>query len=127
MRQLAIIALCLASGTAMAAEHSQDYHCRPLAETKAGAESAGAKFVAMTPEQWQFARGVAAVLPMTPNGLPPGDHGALLIGPDGDGALIFIDGDQACEGIQVYKVMIDLELSVGAGDIVHAPTSEKPL
>ena len=95
------------------------FGCHPLAVVKADAEAAGARFVTMTPQQWEFARGIAAIIPQTPDGLPPGDRGALLIGPDGDGALIFIDGDQACEGVEVHKPVIDLELQVGGGDVIH--------
>ena len=126
-REVMAAAFCFAAGAAFAADGPPpDYHCHSLKDAKEAAESAGWSWTIMTPDQWNFARGVAAIAPQTPIGLPPGDSGVLSEEPGGDAAIIFVDGDKACETIGIYRKLADLILSVGRGDIVHTDIG-KPL
>src|SRR5580704_3963373 len=55
------------------------------------------RWIELTSEQWQFLRGIYAMNPETPPGLPYGDK-AVLAEVDGrpSGLVFFIDGDKAC-------------------------------
>jgi hypothetical protein len=103
-----------------------DYRCHSLASAKDAADSAVSSWVAMTPEQWQFSRGIAMMTPGTPNTVPPGASGVLSIRPDGDGVMIFVDEDKACEMIGIYKALVDTIISVGKGELIHSDIG-KPL
>jgi hypothetical protein len=57
----------------------------------------GGNWFELTLEQWQFLRGIYAVNPNTPAGLPYGDKAALAqIDGNANGLVFFIDGDKAC-------------------------------
>ena len=60
------------------------------------------KWIELTPEQWEFMRGIYAMNPETPAGLPYGDK-AVLAQVDGNsgGLVFFIDGDKACTPMPV--------------------------
>lgn len=117
---IALLVLLCGSGVAMAEDPPIDYHCHPLVPLKDEAKAAGRTWIALTNDQWQFVRAVAALSPETPKGLPPGDSGAIVREPNGDAAIFFIDGDKACEGIEVYAEFANVIMEVGGGKIVHA-------
>ena len=92
--------------------------CRDLAEVKAGAEGIGASWIRLTNDQWQFVRGISALDPETPPGLPIGD-GAVLSQPKGQesGLIVFTDKDQACQPMRVPGALVKMIMDVGAGEI----------
>ena len=100
--------------------------CRPLAQVRAEvAAHADGRWIELTPEQWQFARGIFVLNPNTPPGLPYGDRAALIQrGDEKSGLLLFLDGDQACEPMAMPADGVDLLMRVGAGEIAHEGTAE---
>ena len=80
---------------ALAADNSSRLRGCLRAEERVTAHNG--KWIELTPEQWQFIRGIYAMNPQTPAGLPYGDK-AVLAQIDGNngGMIFFIDGDKAC-------------------------------
>ena len=68
-----------------------------LAAVRAAITGHNGKLIELTPDQWQFLRGIYAMNLETPPGLPCGDE-AVLAHVDGepDGLVFFVDGDKAC-------------------------------
>lgn len=101
---LALVALLIA-GPALA----QSMHCYPLSMMRHSIEEAGGKLIDLTPEQFQFMRGVFVGFPPTSTELPPGDHAVMgVLGNDGGGVL-FIDGDQACDAGAISPSMRQID------------------
>jgi len=105
---------------AMAAATAQEMPCAALAGYKKSIVARGGRWIELTPEQWQFVRGVAAEAPFTPTALPPGDRAALAEAPGDDGGVIlFIDGDEACGPLPFPANWVVMLQEVGAGEIKH--------
>jgi len=68
--------------------------------------------------QFQFLRGIYAMNPMTPPGLPIGDHAALAMMGE-NGMVFFEDGKLACFPMEAPKKLRDLLDKVGSGKPVH--------
>jgi hypothetical protein len=67
-----------------------------------------------------FLRGVSAMAPMTPSGLPVGDNAAMVQQPGSDFAIIiFLDGDMACEQMMAPAELVEMIMAVGKGEIRH--------
>jgi len=113
------VGLPLAPCTGARADTQQT--CMPVSEPRDAVEARGGTWTTLTPDQWQFARGVYVEIPDTPTRLPPGDNAVLAQLPGADGAiLIFIDGDQACSPEPLPASFVALIRAVGRGDIGHA-------
>lgn len=111
------IVLSLSLSSAFAAN---DVSCIPLSKVKNMIEEKDGRLVTLTPEQWEFIRGIYAMNPETPPGLPVGDK-AMLAQKDGDegGIVIFVDKDKACSPMPIPKQLIDLLKDVATGEIKH--------
>lgn len=94
--------------------------CVDIAVPKGAIMARDGKWIELTPEQWQFLRGVYVVNPQTPPGLPYGDK-AVLAQVDGNagGMVFFIDGDKACTPMPVPKELLDMMSKVGTGELAH--------
>lgn len=80
----------------------------------------GVTWTAVTPAQWQFLRGVFVTNPMTPSGIPYGDHATLAQLPGHPGGIVwFIDGDKACDAMPIPPELIQMLSDVGAGVVEH--------
>jgi hypothetical protein len=67
------------------------------------------KPIEITPDQWQFLRGVYAMNPDAPRGLPYGDNAVFAQdGSDSDGQLFFIDGDKPCAAMHAPSALLSL-------------------
>jgi hypothetical protein len=67
------------------------------------------KPIEITPDQWKFLRGVYAMNPEAPCGLPYGDNAVLAQdGGDSDGLLIFMDGDRLCAPMHAPPALLSL-------------------
>ncbi|HEY3885362.1 MAG TPA: hypothetical protein VGL62_09165 [Vicinamibacterales bacterium] len=98
--------------------------CRPLAEVRAAAAGAS-RWIELTPEQWQFARGMFVLNPNTPAGLPYGDKAELVQqAGDKDGVVLFLDGDKGCMPMLMPAEGVDLLMRVGSGEIAHEGTPD---
>src|ERR1700751_6239993 len=88
------VALAALPRLAFAAETGQ---CVDISVPKKAIEARNGKWIELTSEQWQFLRGIYAMNPLTPPGLPYGDKAALLkIDGRSGGMVFFIAGDKAC-------------------------------
>ncbi len=78
------------------------------------------RWIELTPQQWQFLRGVYVVNPETPPGLPYGDK-AVLAEVDGNagGLVFFIDGDKACTPMPVPHELLAMMQDVATDTINH--------
>ena len=94
--------------------------CVDVAVPKKAVEAEKGKWVELTPEQWEFLRGVYAMNPQTPPGLPYGDKAVLakLDGRD-SGLVFFIDGDKACTPMEAPKELLALLDDVATAKISH--------
>jgi hypothetical protein len=78
------------------------------------------KWIELTPDQWQFLRGIYAMNPETPPGLPYGDKAVLAqIEGKPDGLVFFIDGDKACTPMRAPPELLVLMQEVATGGIIH--------
>jgi hypothetical protein len=77
-------------------------------------------WIELTADQWQFLRGVYAMNPQTPPGLPYGDKAVLAqVKRNAVGLVFFIDGDQACTPMLAPPELLNLLRDVGTGAINH--------
>jgi hypothetical protein len=78
------------------------------------------KWIELTPDQWQFLRGIYAMNPETPPGLPYGDKAVLAQVEGKTGGLVFfIDGDKACTPMRAPPELLVLMQEVATGGIIH--------
>ena len=119
MRVIIALALVWIPIDAMA-QDTPDYNCVTLERAEGIAKVMGINQLAtLTHDQWEFARGVQAGRPDTPNGPPPGDHALFGVSDGGEGIMFFVDEDQYCEPLNLGPVESKIIMSVGAGEIVH--------
>ena len=114
--------LCASALTMTAVEAIADKsgYCMDRAAAKNTIDRRGGSFVTVTPEQWQFLRGIYAMNPATPPGLPFGDSAVIARIPGDEGALIFfIDAERACTPMPVPQALVEMLDRIGAGDITH--------
>ena len=79
------------------------------ATVRAAINGQGGKPIEITPDQWQFLRGVYAMNPDAPRGLPYGDNVVFAQdGSDSDGQLFFIDGDKPCAAMHAPSALLSL-------------------
>ena len=94
--------------------------CVDVAVPKKAIEARNGKWIELTADQWQFLRGIYAMNPTTPPGLPYGDKAALAqIDGDGGGLVFFIDGDRACTPMPVPKQLLVMMDDVATAKITH--------
>jgi hypothetical protein len=61
------------------------------------------------PDQWQFLRGIYAVNPNTPPGLPHGDRAVVAqVEGNAGGLVFFIDGEKACTPMPIRPELLAL-------------------
>ena len=75
------------------------------------------KPIEITPDQWKFLRGVYAMNPEAPCGLPYGNNAVLAQdGGDSDGLLFFMDGDRLCAPMHAPPALLSLMERVTMAD-----------
>jgi hypothetical protein len=117
-------ALALAAGLAvlpqMAHAAEDAARCVDASAPKQVAEAHHGKWIELTPDQWQFLRGIYAMNPLTPPGLPYGDKAALVkIDGRSGGMVFFIDGDKACTPMVVPDELLAMMDDVATAKISH--------
>jgi hypothetical protein len=90
--------------------------CIDLATVGAAATGQNSKLIELTSDQWQFLRGIYAMNPKAPPGLPYGDKAVLTLGGDSNGLLFFVDGGKACAPMNVRPALLSLMDQVAVGD-----------
>ena len=116
---LALVAAALAAApqVALADESS---HCVDVAVPRKAIEARNGKWIQLTPEQWEFLRGIYAMNPLTPPGLPYGDKAALArVDGNSGGLVFFIDGDKACTPMPVPDKLLSMMDDVATAKISH--------
>lgn len=113
--RIAILAFALVLSIAPAFSQT----CVNEADAQAQVKEHSGTWTKMTPNQWQFLRGIYALNPETPPGLPPGDRAALASRDGGDSIVFFIDEGQICEKMRAPKELTDLLDAVKSGKISH--------
>ncbi len=110
-------ALAVLPQLALAGEAS---HCVDISVPKKAIEAHNGKWIELTPEQWEFLRGIYAMNPLTPPGLPYGDKAALAkVDGDSGGLVFFIDGDKACTPMPVPDKLLSMMDDVATAKINH--------
>ena len=94
--------------------------CVDASVPKQAAEARHGKWIELTSDQWQFLRGIYAMNPLTPAGLPYGDKAALVkIEGRTGGMVFFIDGDKACTPMAVPDELLSMMDDVATAKISH--------
>ena len=94
--------------------------CVDISVPKKAIEAHNGKWIQLTPDQWQFLRGIYAMNPLTPPGLPYGDKAALAkVDGDSGGLVFFIDGDKACTPMPVPEQLLAMMDDVATSKINH--------
>ena len=102
---------------AFAAETGQ---CVDISVPKKAIEARNGKWIQLTSEQWEFLRGIYAMNPLTPPGLPYGDKAALAkVDGNSGGLIFFIDGDKACTPMPVPRQASRMMDDVATAKISH--------
>jgi hypothetical protein len=117
-RSLALAAILTALPQfALAGETGQ---CVDVSVPKRAIEARNGKWIELTPEQWEFLRGIYAMNPLTPPGLPYGDKAALAkVDGNAGGLIFFIDGDKACTPMPVPDTLLSMMDDVATAKINH--------
>jgi hypothetical protein len=115
--------LALAAGLATLPQFAlagETGHCVDISVPKKAVEAHNGKWIELTPEQWQFLRGIYAMNPLTPPGLPYGDKAALAkVDGNSGGLVFFIDGDRACTPMTVPDTLLSMMDDVATAKISH--------
>ena len=94
--------------------------CADIAGPKAMVAEHHGRWIELNADQWQFLRGVYAMNPETPPGLPYGDRAALArFDGIGSGIVFFIDGDKACTPMTAPPELLSLMKDVATRSIKH--------
>jgi hypothetical protein len=102
----------------LAADNSA--RCVDVSVPKDAITARNGKWIELTPQQWEFMRGIYAMNPQTPAGLPYGDK-AVLAEVDGNngGMVFFIDGNKACTPMPIPVELIAMMQDVATDTISH--------
>lgn len=110
---------CLGSTLAVADEKDTS-RCVDASIPKGNVAEHGGKWIGLTPEQWQFLRGIYAMNPSTPSGLPYGDRAApVQFNNSSEGLVFFIDGEKACTPMRIPHELLDILRDVATGEVEH--------
>jgi hypothetical protein len=118
MRTIAAAAALMAMPSLAFADGS--LQCVDVSVPKKAVEAGKGRWIELTSEQWQFLRGIYAMNPLTPPGLPFGDR-AVLAKIDGheSGLVFFVDGNRACTPMAATKALLSLLDDVATSRISH--------
>jgi hypothetical protein len=120
---LAIAGALLILPAKVCAAQNVSGQCIDLSVPKNAVIARNGKWIELTPEQWEFLRGVYVLNPQTASGLPYGDKAALArLDNEAGGLVFFIDGDKACTPMRAPPELLALMDEVAAAKIVHEGT-----
>lgn len=113
----AAVAFALAAFALVMPAHGKDittYQCIPASAMTNGDKD----YVSASEEQLRFLQAVYVMQKWAPDDLPPGD--AAIMKRVGDNMkVIFLDGDQACASMILYKAGSDAIEQIARGEINH--------
>ena len=113
------IGLIVFSPAAFAADGARPM-CVDVAAPKAVVAARHGSWTVLNDAQWEFLRGIYAMNPLTPPGLPYGDK-AVLVKIDGrsGGIVFFIDGEKACTPMAVPDELLAMMDDVATAKISY--------
>ena len=118
IRSLALAGALAALPQIVAAAESGQ--CVDVSVPKHAIEARNGKWIQLTADQWEFLRGIYAMNPLTPPGLPYGDKAALAkVDGNSGGLIFFIDGDKACTPMPVPDKLLAMMDDVATAKINH--------
>ncbi|HTR12525.1 MAG TPA: hypothetical protein VMI72_04515 [Roseiarcus sp.] len=104
----------------LAAHAGENARCVDISLPKKAVAEHNGKWIELTPDQWQFLRGIYAMNPLTPPGLPYGDKAALAtVSGKSGGMVFFLDGDRACTPMTVPDTLLSMMDDVATARISH--------
>ena len=114
-----LAAVISAPHVAFAADSAAHY-CVNSSIPRQAIEARNGRWIELTSEQWQFLRGIYAMNPETPPGLPYGDKAVLAqLDSSSSGLVFFIDGEKACTPMRAPPKLMALMQEVATGSINH--------
>jgi hypothetical protein len=94
--------------------------CVDISVPKNAITAHNGRWILLTHEQWEFLRGIYAMNPQTPAGLPYGDKAVLAQVDGNDGGMIFfIDGEKACTPMPVPAEVVAMMRDVATETLNH--------
>jgi hypothetical protein len=119
-KYLAFVAALMAPSQMTFAADAPRSGCVDITVPKDAIAARNGKWIELTPQQWQFLRGVYVVNPETPPGFPYCDKAVLAEIDDNAGGLVFfIDGDKACTPMPIPHELIAMMDDVATDTIIH--------
>ena len=113
-------ALIILPQLAFGAQSDPSKLCIDVSVPRAAVAANDGRWSELTPDQWQFLRGIYAMNPQTPPGLPYGNKAALAQTNGNAGGLVFfIDGDKACTPMAVPPELLAMIQDVASGKVNH--------
>jgi hypothetical protein len=120
---IAMVAVSIASWstpTIGLADGAKPVECIDADVSRSSIIAHGGGWDQLTSGQWQFLRGVFAMNPNTPIGLPFGDSAALAqVDGNAGGLVFFIDGNRACTPMVLPHELVDVLRDIAGGKIEH--------
>ena len=95
-----------------------EHHCISNKDWMASLAKSGGTFQGMRGAQFEFLRGVSAMSPITPQGLPYGDR-AVLVTLNVANTVVFADDDWVCDPMPAPEGLVKLLKDVGDGVMKH--------
>jgi hypothetical protein len=94
--------------------------CVDISVPKNAITARNGRWIELTNQQWEFMRGIYAMNPETPAGLPYGDKAVLAqVEGNNGGMVFFIDGDKACTPMPIPVELIAMMRDVATDTISH--------
>jgi hypothetical protein len=111
-------ALTVAPQLAFAGDNAS--RCVDVSVPKQAIAARNGEWIELTSDQWRFLRGIYAMNPETPAGLPYGDKAVLAqVEGNAGGLVFFIDGDKACTPMPVPYELLAIMHDVATATIKH--------
>jgi hypothetical protein len=117
---LVVFAALSAPSQVASADQNLTSRCIDISVPRNEVVARNGKWIELTPDQWQFLRGVYAMDSESAPAMPYGDRAVLAqIAGNSDGLVFFIDGDRACTPMWAPPELLDLIRKVATGGVDH--------
>jgi hypothetical protein len=121
--RIGVLAALMTAPNLAFAEDNAAGLCVDVSIPRDATKARNGRWIELTPQQWQFLRGIYVMNPYTPPGLPYGDKAALAeVDSSSGGVVFFIDGEKACTPLRAPPQLLALMQEVATGGINHEGT-----
>lgn len=115
-----LAAACALMVLPLAAHAEEKARCVDVSAPKKVVAEHNGKWIELTTDQWEFLRGIYAMNPLTPPGLPYGDKAVLATVEGKSGGMVFfLDGNRACTPMTVPDTLLSMMDDVATAKISH--------